>query len=174
MPGDDRDLRGGRLLVALMLLGGLLFGLARSTYAQDNTGAIASANGAVTFSLSNVPSAVVQFTGTWSGRVVFEATVDGGTTWQPVSPTLPTTGARAPEATANGLFVLQNVGFTAARVRAASWGSGTANVAVTRGFVATTAPAVQPVQVTQTLTTSPAQALGWPCNALTRAAGQCK
>lgn len=139
------------IVVAIVLLLASL----RPAMAQNptTTGPLATTGDTVVIPLVNVPSAAVQLTGTWAGTAVFEATVDNGVTWQPITVFHMASGAPVFQVITDGLVVLQNAGYTAARVRAATWGSGTATVTATRGFVS---------QISS------------PCNLLLRAAGACK
>jgi len=151
---DQADRRLSYGLIAALLTACFFVGLARQVRAQDpTTGSLAKASDAVTISLVGIASETIQLTGAWSGTVVFEATVDNGTNWQAVPVANVSTGAPMLQANTNGLQVIQNAGFTAVRARAATWGSGTATVTFTRGFLGFIAP---------------------PCNALLRAAGACK
>lgn len=115
------------------------------------TGTLATTGDAVTVALVGVPSETLQLTGTWAGTALFEVSIDG-TTWQPALLANLMGGATAPGATSNAIFVVQNVGYAAVRVRAFQWSSGTATVTATRGL----------------------QSAPPTCNALTRAAGVCK
>lgn len=120
-----------RALVASLLLAA---GASLSAQAVTTTGSLAAVGDAVVIPLVNVPTVAVQLGGTWIGAPVFEATVDGGTTWWPLKVVNPFDGSTAQKALTNGLYLIQNAGYTAARVRAAELGSGTVAVAATRGF----------------------------------------
>lgn len=83
----------------------------------------------------------VRVSGTWSGTLVFERSLDGGSTWNPVTlrgtrgggGAIPPSGSSA---TVNGVWVtdsdfvnqLNNTGLF--RVRATAWSSGTATIAI--------------------------------------------
>jgi hypothetical protein len=83
----------------------------------------------------------VRVTGTWSGSLVFERSLDGGTTWNPVplrgtrggGGAIPPSGSST---TVNGVWVTDSDYTTQLsatgifRVRATSWGSGTATIAI--------------------------------------------
>jgi len=82
-------------------------------------------------------SYAIRVTGTWTGTLLFERSPDGGATWSAVS----LRGARAgtgatstsgSQTTTNGVWVSDNgtVAGGKFRVRATSWGGGTATVAV--------------------------------------------
>ncbi len=90
------------------------------------------------WSLSSYPTVTMQITGTFSGTLNFEATSDG-LTWFAVSARNLSTGTGATTTTSTGQYALSNTGILAFRVRGTGWGSGGANITLTRG-TATGAP----------------------------------
>ena len=76
----------------------------------------------------------VQLTGTWSGTVTFEATVDG-TTWvsfelEPTTDLSGTTSSLTATATANGVWTGATRGVAGVRARFSTATSGTVNITV--------------------------------------------
>lgn len=69
----------------------------------------------------------VQVTGTFSGTLQFEMTIDG-TNFVAVSTTSVTTGTAATTTTATGVFFYNVVGAMSVRVSSTAWTSGTAVV----------------------------------------------
>ena len=90
------------------------------------TGAIGAAQN-VPINTQACGACAVQVTGVWTGTLLFEATVDGGT-WNAVTAVVPTTGAEVTSATANGVWVIACAGFSQVRVRGDTVTSGTATV----------------------------------------------
>jgi hypothetical protein len=70
----------------------------------------------------------IQITGTWTGTVLFEGSVDNGTTWTAINVTVPTTGAEVTSATANGTWLAAVAGFAQIRVRGLTVATGTATI----------------------------------------------
>jgi putative flippase GtrA len=66
----------------------------------------------------------IQLTGTWAGTVTFEATVDGST-WVTVAAVPAAGGASVTSATANGVWTVENKGFSGVRARFSTATSGT-------------------------------------------------
>ncbi len=152
---DRQDRRDGLWLLAAFLIACLILGARTPVQAQDSTtGSLTTTGGVVTVALFNTPSETVQVSGTWIGVLLFELTADNGTTWKPLTVSVYGTGELTQATVGNGLFTVQNAGFTAARVRAASMQSGTVTVTMTRGYSTAAAPAS-------------------PCNLLLHAAGKC-
>jgi hypothetical protein len=83
----------------------------------------------VSFSISTLNSCIVQVTGTWTGTVVVETSVDSGTTWVARSVFQDTLGA-ATSFTLNFQGTVNTVGCTNIRVRATATWTGTATVKV--------------------------------------------
>lgn len=161
----------------LLLIIGLLM-LSVSARAQDITGSLVNQNDAVGWAIVNVPAVAIQVTNL-NGQAVFEASADGAVTWWPVAVTAAGSGTASSGTTTAGLFLLQNAGYTNIRVRAASALTGTASVAMARGFVTSTSPAMTVAAAVSTPSAAlvPARfptltASG--CNALLRAAGRCQ
>lgn len=69
----------------------------------------------------------VQLTGTFSGTLQFEMTIDG-TNFVAVQATNVNTGSVATTATSTGIFRFDVVGALVVRVRSTAWTSGTATV----------------------------------------------
>ncbi len=76
-----------------------------------------------TFPLAGQPSATFALTGTWSGTVTFEATVDGGS-WLTLGVTKVSDGTTVSTTTTTGLFAVTNTGFAAVRARCSTYSSG--------------------------------------------------
>lgn len=139
------------LILRAALIATLCLAGARQASAQQprltTTGSLASTGDAVTVSLVNVASVTVQLSGSWAGLAIFQVSADGGTTWVWTAAPVVDLGSGGParQATINGLFMLQNPGYTAMRVFASAWDSGTATVTVTRGFGAAGASSAPPL-----------------------------
>lgn len=71
----------------------------------------------------------VEVTGTWTGTLSFQASVDG-TTWNAVSAVVPTTGAIVTSTTANGVWLIPSAGYQSVRVLGNTVATGTATVAL--------------------------------------------
>jgi hypothetical protein len=71
----------------------------------------------------------VQVTGTFSGTLQFEMTIDG-TNYAAVQATSVTTGTAATTTTATGVFFFNVVGANAVRVASTAWTSGTATLTI--------------------------------------------
>jgi hypothetical protein len=71
----------------------------------------------------------IQITGTWSGTITFEATVDG-TNWVAISVTPFASVTLTSTATANGCWSVQNVGFAGLRARFSTASSGTPKITI--------------------------------------------
>lgn len=120
-----------------ILLASLLVTAASAHLSAQNvvtTGTLSVAGDAVVIPIATVATATVQLGGTWDGSAVFEVSVDNST-WWPLTVVNHADGSQVGSAVANGLFVLQNAGYSAARVRADSLSSGSVTVTATRGFV---------------------------------------
>lgn len=100
--------------------------------AQD-AGACATANACADFGVGQVASVAFDISGTWTGTLTFEGSVDG-TIWRTIMVNLPDTGATATTTTANGTFSVTNFGLTKVRVRAGTFASGSASVSLRAGF----------------------------------------
>lgn len=88
-------------------------------------GTLANANDAVTIGTLNVGVVGFQLTGTWTGVVTFEATIDG-VNWVAVNADPVPTGAAATTTTANGLYQVPCAGFSQVRARFSTATSGIA------------------------------------------------
>jgi hypothetical protein len=71
----------------------------------------------------------VQITGTWTGTITFEATVDG-TNWATFNMTPSASGTDVSTATANGAWSKQNNGFTGVRAHCTASMTGSAVVTI--------------------------------------------
>lgn len=84
-------------------------------------------------------TARVLVTGTWTGTLTFEGSIDGGTTWVANTARFTGTSYTGASVTANGIFSLDATGLTNFRVRATAAMTGTAVVqaafAVAPGFI---------------------------------------
>jgi hypothetical protein len=90
-----------------------------------------SAGSAASFVLSNEYTVVVQVTGTWTGTLQIEMSLDGGTTWSPNSVTQDGTNYTLNAFTGNFTGRANTVGYTNYRLRATAAITGTAVVRVT-------------------------------------------
>jgi hypothetical protein len=94
------------------------------------SGTIIAVNGAVTTtSLDGVGSFTIQITGTWTGTIQFEASVDG-TTYVNINARTTNSGTVGVSTTANGVFRAPRPGYQFFRCRASAWTSGTATVTI--------------------------------------------
>jgi hypothetical protein len=92
--------------------------------AQD--GSIAASNAAVTFFFSGASEGIT-ISGTWSGTLSFEATIDG-TTWFSIKALNVATWLTVTTTTANGNFIVPCAEYQATRVRFSAYTSGTASI----------------------------------------------
>lgn len=76
----------------------------------------------------NQASVAVQITGTFSGTVQFEVSMDGGTTWVSISGTPVASTTTATSATAPGMWQFDISGIELFRVRCSAYTSGSINV----------------------------------------------
>lgn len=75
-------------------------------------------------------TAAVQITGaTWTGTIIFEATVDSAN-WFTINAIVPTTGAIVTTTTANGQWLLACAGYAQIRVRCSVTGTNSATVSI--------------------------------------------
>lgn len=98
-----------------------------SEYQSINTSNITALNDVADFTSGNQNTEGVIITGTWSGTIVFEYTIDQ-TNWFPLSVLDLGDRANKNSTSANGTFLLPSAGFTTTRARASAWTSGTATV----------------------------------------------
>ena len=71
----------------------------------------------------------IQISGTWTGTITFEGTVDG-TNWVALPVTPIAGGATVTTATGNGIWFVQNTGFAAVRARSSTFTSGNPVVSI--------------------------------------------
>lgn len=133
-----------RVVIAAGLASALMLLASAVPLVAQDTGSLAAPGAVVSVPLLNVPSEVVTFSGTWGGVVAIEVTADNGTTWSLARAISLSTGGQASQTATNGSFVVPNPGYTAMRLRATSWDSGTATVTATRGFATVVAPQATP------------------------------
>lgn len=100
-------------------------------YRNSIVGSIAANNTSVTLAYREFfnGGVGVQVTGSFSGTLQFEMTLDG-TNFVAVQATNVTTAAIATTTTATGVFQFDVVGALVVRVRSTAWTSGTATVTV--------------------------------------------
>lgn len=100
-----------------------------SNFRNTTSGAIAANDTSVTLPYRYTANGIVtaQVTGTFSGTLQFELTVDG-TNFVAVRATNLNTGTPATTTTAGGIFTLDAAGALVARVRSTAWSSGSATV----------------------------------------------
>jgi hypothetical protein len=80
----------------------------------------------------NLRSISVQVTGTWTGTLTFQCSVDGST-YVTFLGANATTGSTASSTTASGVFVFTNSGFASVRVTATAAMTGTAVITINQG-----------------------------------------
>lgn len=139
--------------------------LCGTALAQDasTSGNITAPAQTVTLDLDSFGTTGLQVTGTWTGTLVFEATVDG-TNYVAIQVIDVASGALVTDTTANGSFLAAVAGFQRIRVRASALASGTAVVTLRAspggGQVATSAVTLGTVDANQG---TPAATAGrWP------------
>ena len=100
-------------------------------YRNTTNGTIAANNNAVTLAWREFYNGGVgvQVTGTFSGTLTYQMTIDG-TNWVAVQATNVTTGSIATTTTTTGIVFFNVVGAQSVRVIGSSWGSGSAVVTV--------------------------------------------
>lgn len=93
--------------------------------------AATSGNAVTVSSLNGYGGVAVQITGTWTGTVTFEASVDGGTTYFS-NPAIAVngTGVLVTTATGNGQWQSDIAGFSNFRIRCSITGTGTAVISI--------------------------------------------
>ena len=92
---------------------------------QDSGTACSAAGTCAVFAFGSAPSLTVQITGTYSGTLTFEATVDGQS-WYGISATKLSDGTTVATTTGTGLFAFTNTGLAAIRARGTTINSGAA------------------------------------------------
>jgi len=91
-------------------------------------GGTPTANSAVSASLQSWNSCVLQTSGTWSGTLALEASIDGGVTWTKKSLHLAGTDIQAMSFTSNFFGGLNTTGYSNVRIRSTAAWTGTATV----------------------------------------------
>jgi hypothetical protein len=101
------------------------------SYRNTTNGTITAQDGAVTLSWREFYNGGVgtQVTGTYSGTLTFQVTIDG-TNWVAVQSLNVTTGTEGTTTTGTGIFRFDVVGIQQTRVIATAWTSGTATVTI--------------------------------------------
>jgi hypothetical protein len=107
-----------------------------------------TAGSAATFTLSNEYSVIVQVTGTWTGTLQIEISMDGGTTWSPNPVNQDGTNYVLNAFTGNFTGRANTVGYTNFRVRAIAAMTGTAVVKITEAVGVNTVYINNPVKLT--------------------------
>lgn len=102
-----------------------------SIQTAQNIAMNSTANAVTVISTGGVSTATVQVTGTWTGTIIFEGSVDGGTNYfsNPMF-AINSTGVFVTTATANGQWQGDIAGFSHFRVRCSITGTGTAVVSI--------------------------------------------
>lgn len=100
-----------------------------SNFRNTISGSITANDASVTLPYRYTANGAVaaQVTGTFSGTLQFEVTVDG-TNFVAARATNVTSGTAATTTTAGGVFTIDATGVLVARVRSTAWSSGTADV----------------------------------------------
>lgn len=96
---------------------------------QSASGALVTANSAITIAVNADAVAYVQATGTWVGSCVWEGTVDG-TTWFTLGGFVQSTNQSASSFNGNGAWLVLTAGLSQVRVRRNVATSGTVNVSM--------------------------------------------
>jgi hypothetical protein len=104
------------------------------TLAQTDRTATGSITSTQTVQVNSQGSAStgVQITGTWTGTIDFEASVDG-TNWNPVNAVVPTTGVSQTSTTTNGNWEIASGGYQLVRVRGNTVATGSATAYLNSG-----------------------------------------
>lgn len=115
----------------------LVCALAGEVSAQSLAGGSITTNGqSVSVTLRGDPdvrNVAMQVTGTWTGTLTFQGSVDGST-FVSVLVTIASSGSTATSTTSNGVFTLANSGFRVVRVTATAAMTGTAVVTLNEGY----------------------------------------
>lgn len=100
-------------------------------YRNSTSGTIAANGASVTLAWREFYNGGVgvQITGTFSGTLQFEMTING-TDYVAVLSTDVTTGSQSATSAATGIFFFNCVGANAVRVTSTAWSSGTATIAL--------------------------------------------
>jgi len=104
------------------------------TLAQTDRTATGSITSTQTVQVNSQGSAStgLQITGTWTGTIDFEASVDGSN-WNPVNGIVPTTGASQTSTTTNGNWEIASAGYQLVRVRGNTVATGSATAYLNSG-----------------------------------------
>lgn len=100
-----------------------------SIQAANTSASLAITDAAATLNLLGFPGAAIQITGTWTGTITFEVSVDG-TNYTAALFTPPNSTTAVSTATANGQWSGSVVGFKKLRARFSTASSGTAVVSI--------------------------------------------
>jgi hypothetical protein len=95
---------------------------------RTNTGTITTTQ-SVAINSQGCAVVTVLLTGTWTGTVVFEGTIDN-TNWNALNGIVPTTGVIASSATGNGNWEIESGGYQQVRIRGNSVATGSLTVAL--------------------------------------------
>ena len=107
------------------------------------TGSLSGLNQTVVFMVPpGVASVGLEVTGTWSGQINFQATIDG-VNWYSIYGSSLLTAVNA--IGGNGIFILPAAGFAQIQVIAYLWNSGTANISFNGSIGSTTSVASAPL-----------------------------
>lgn len=90
----------------------------------------ASNNSTVSIAVTGKESVEFMLSGTWSGTVTFEGSMDSGTTWTPFSAHVRGAAPSVASSTANGMFLANVTGLTNYRVRFTTKNSGSVSVSM--------------------------------------------
>ena len=90
-------------------------------------GSVTATDDAITMARTNGQGVACQVTGTWTGTITFEATVEGST-WVAFNMTPSNSGTDASTTTGNGTWSKRNDGYTAFRGRFSTATSGTPTI----------------------------------------------
>lgn len=96
----------------------------------QNLSTASTANAVTLSSLDGVSGVAVQITGTWTGTLILEGSVDGGTNYFTAVAFSYNSSTLVGSTTINGQFVARVAGFSHFRVRCSSTGTGTAVVSI--------------------------------------------
>jgi hypothetical protein len=107
-----------------------------------------TAGSAAAFVLNNEYAVIVQVTGTWTGTLQIEISMDGGTTWSPNSVTQDGTNYILNAFTGNFTGRANTVGYTNYRLRATTAITGTAVVKITEAVGPSTVYINNPIKLT--------------------------
>lgn len=109
---------------------------------------------AVTINTNGQSTVSWQISGTWTGNVLFESTVDG-TNWVSTTGVSVATGVSAGSTTANGAFQGNAAGMVGFRVRGSNVATGTAVVAMRASVALSTIMSDNPLVIAQPLGITP-------------------